>query len=76
MSIPLKQQNALIDDNHQSDDMYDDDDEMYNSEEFEKIVDRATKDNPDLPREFVRDILIARQEIEDGKATPYEFECS
>lgn len=38
----------------------------------EKIA-KIMKDNPDLPYEFVKNILTALEEIRDGLIEPYEF---
>ncbi len=34
------------------------------------LLERAAKDNPDLPLDFIKDILIASQE----ESTPFEFD--
>ncbi len=40
-------------------------------EHWEKIG-QIVEDNPDLPYEFVRDALIARESVAAGTATKYE----
>ena len=40
--------------------------------EFWAKVGRAALDNPDLPVDFIADVLISMAEARD-KATPYEF---
>jgi hypothetical protein len=34
---------------------------------------KAVDDNPDLPLQFIKDILLANQEAKSGLSTPYEF---
>ena len=36
-------------------------------------IGKLAEENPDLPYNFIKDILIARQEVVDEKVTPYEF---
>ena len=36
-------------------------------------IGKLAEENPDLPYRFIKDILIARQEVVDKEVTPYEF---
>jgi len=40
---------------------------------IEDKIAKIMKDNPDLPYEFVRGILIALEELKDGLGEPYKF---
>ena len=42
--------------------------------EWWAMLGRAAIDNPDLPIEFIRDTLIALEEVKAGKGTPFEFD--
>ena len=44
------------------------------SVEQEALIDRIAKDNPDLPRDFIRGILEAKKDIAEGRFTSYEVE--
>ena len=37
-------------------------------------IGKIAEENPDLTYEFIKDILIAEQEIEAGKTSPYIFD--
>jgi len=41
--------------------------------EYWSRIGKIAEENPDLPYRFIKDILIAQQEVEDGQVTPYEF---
>ena len=41
--------------------------------EYWSTIGKIAEENPDLPYSFIKDILIAQQEVADGKVTPYEF---
>ncbi|MCY4186600.1 MAG: hypothetical protein OXC82_10375 [Rhodobacteraceae bacterium] len=41
--------------------------------EYWSIIGKIAEENPDLPYSFIKDILIANQEVADGQVTPYEF---
>lgn len=34
---------------------------------------KVYEDNPDLSPDFIKEILLAKQEVEDGEVTPYKF---
>lgn len=36
-------------------------------------IKQIMKDNPDLPYEFVRQLLIAQEEVNIGRVEPFEF---
>ncbi len=42
--------------------------------EYWAMLGRAAIENPDLPVEFIRDTLIAMEEVKAGKGTPYKFD--
>ncbi len=41
--------------------------------EYWSTIGKIAEENPDLPYSFIKDILIAQQEVADGQVTPYEF---
>jgi len=41
--------------------------------EYWSRIGKIVEENPDLPYSFIKDILIAQQEADDGQVTPYEF---
>lgn len=49
---------------------------MTTNEEYKENLDkinRIRQDNPDLSYEFVRQLLIAQEEITAGKVEPFKF---
>ncbi|MEM0941570.1 MAG: ParD-like family protein [Bacteroidota bacterium] len=36
-------------------------------------IGRIAEENPDLSYSFIKDILLAQAEMNDGEVTPYEF---
>ncbi|MEY3865960.1 MAG: hypothetical protein RL234_1451, partial [Pseudomonadota bacterium] len=45
-------------------------------EEFSAKLERAIKDNPDLPPEFVKDILLSLKETEFIQINPFSSSAS
>ncbi len=41
--------------------------------EFWAKIGKIVEENPDLPYEFIKDILISKEEVAAGEVTPYEF---
>ena len=41
--------------------------------EYWSRIGKIAEENPDLPYSFIKDILLAKQELKDQKATPYKF---
>ncbi len=41
--------------------------------EYWSRIGKIAEENPDLPYRFIKDILIAQLEVENGQVTPYEF---
>ncbi len=41
--------------------------------EYWAKIGKLAEENPDLPYEFVQQILLAMQDVEDGDLEPYEF---
>ena len=41
--------------------------------EYWSTIGKIAEENPDLPYNFIKEILIAKAEQEDGEITPYEF---
>jgi hypothetical protein len=41
--------------------------------EYWSRIGRIAEENPDLPYGFIRDVLVSRQEAEDGELTDYRF---
>lgn len=41
--------------------------------EYWSTIGKIAEENPDLPYSFIKDILLAQQEAENGQVTPYEF---
>ena len=41
--------------------------------EYWSRIGKVAEENPDLPYSFIQDILLAQQEVSDGKVTPFEF---
>ena len=44
--------------------------------EQEALIDRIVKDNPDLPRDFIRGILEGKKDLAEGRFISYEVEPS
>lgn len=42
--------------------------------EYWARIGKIAEENPDLPYAFIRDVLLAKQEIADGHTTPFEFD--
>ena len=40
--------------------------------EIYQAIDDATEDNPELPKDFVKEVILAEQEIKEGNFTPYK----
>lgn len=36
-------------------------------------IGKTVEENPDLPYQLIKDILLAQQEAEQGEVTPFEF---
>lgn len=36
-------------------------------------IGKIAEENPDLPYNFIKEILLAKAELADGQVTPYEF---
>jgi len=36
-------------------------------------IGKVSEDNPDLSYDFIKGILLAKQEVEDGEVKPYKF---
>ena len=45
-------------------------------EEFSAKLERAIKDNPDLPAEFIKDILLSLKETEFIQINPFSSSAS
>ena len=41
--------------------------------EYWSKIGKMAEENPDLPFEVIKDIMLAKQEASDGDVTPYEF---
>jgi hypothetical protein len=41
--------------------------------EYWSRIGKILEENPDLPYSFVKDVLLAKKELESGDVTPYEF---
>jgi hypothetical protein len=41
--------------------------------EYWSRIGKIAEENPDLPFTFIKDILIAQQEAQDGDVAPYRF---
>jgi len=41
--------------------------------EYWVMIGKIAEENPDLPYSFIKDILLAQQEVADGELTPFEF---
>lgn len=41
--------------------------------EYWSTIGKIAEENPDLPYSFIKDILLACQEVSDGQVTPFEF---
>ena len=37
------------------------------------MIGKTAEENPDLPYNFIKDILLAQQEAADGEVIPFEF---
>lgn len=42
--------------------------------EYYYMLGKIAEDNPDLPMAFIKDILTAKAEVENGEVTPFVFE--
>ena len=42
--------------------------------EFWSHIGKIAEENPDLPYEFIKALLISNAEIENGEITPFKFE--
>jgi hypothetical protein len=42
--------------------------------EYWSTIGKISEENPDLPYSFIKDILLAQNEVLGGDVTPYEFE--
>ena len=42
--------------------------------EYWSRIGKIAEENPDLPYSFIKDILLAKQEMNDQQSTPYEFD--
>jgi len=41
--------------------------------EYWMNIGKIAEENPDLPYSFIKEILLARAELEDKEVTPYKF---
>ena len=41
--------------------------------EYWSRIGKIAEENPDLPYNFIKDILLTKQEVNDQKITPYKF---
>jgi len=41
--------------------------------EYWSRIGKILEENPDLPYSFVKDVLLAKKQLESGDVTPYEF---
>lgn len=41
--------------------------------EYWALLGRCAEDNPDLPLDFIKECLLAKQEITDGEITDFKF---
>ena len=41
--------------------------------EYWSRIGKIAEENPDLPYSFIKDILLAKQEMNDQKTIPYKF---
>lgn len=46
---------------------------MTTNEEYKENLDKINRINPDLSCEFVRQLLIAQEEVATGKVEPFKF---
>ena len=42
--------------------------------EYWSKIGKTAEENPDLPFDMIKGILLAKQEANDGELTPYEFD--
>jgi hypothetical protein len=42
--------------------------------EYWANIGKIAEENPDLPYNFIKEILLAKAELADGEVTPYEFD--
>ena len=42
--------------------------------EYWSRIGKIAEENPDMPYVFIKDILLAQQEVADKDITPYEFD--
>ena len=42
--------------------------------EYYYMLGKISEDNPDLPMSFIKEVLAAKAEIENGEVTPFVFE--
>lgn len=41
--------------------------------EYWAKIGKVAEENPDLPYEFIKDVLLALQQVDEGDTEPYEF---
>lgn len=41
--------------------------------EYWMNIGKIAEENPDLPYSFIKDILLAKVEVQDGETSPYQF---
>lgn len=41
--------------------------------EYWSRIGKLAEENPDLPYAFIKDVLLSKQEADDGKLTDYQF---
>ena len=41
--------------------------------EYWSRIGKIAEENPDLPFSFIKDLLVAQREAEEGQVTPYQF---
>jgi hypothetical protein len=41
--------------------------------EYWSRIGKIAEENPDLPFNFIKELLVAQREAEEGQVTPYQF---
>jgi hypothetical protein len=71
MSITIKLSDELVNEARRYGDVYSR--STPKQIEYWSRIGKIAEENPDLPYSFIKDILIATKELEDGQVTPYKF---
>jgi hypothetical protein len=71
MSITIKLSDELVNEARRYGDVYSR--STPKQIEYWSRIGKIAEENPDLPYSFIKDILIAKKELEDGQVTPYKF---